>query len=141
MLFRSDSKTLRVIGKGGKERIVPVGNPAINAIEYYLVSGRPSLSKKKVESAAFLNSRGARISRQIVWQTIQDATKKAGLDKKISPHTFRHSFATHLLDGGADIRVVQELLGHSSVTTTQIYTMITIDRLRDSYQIAHPRAK
>ena len=136
-----DSKTLRVFGKGGKERIVPVGNPAINAIEYYLVSGRPSLSKKKLESAAFLNSRGARISRQIVWQTIQDATKKAGLDKKISPHTFRHSFATHLLDGGADIRVVQELLGHSSVTTTQIYTMITIDRLRDSYQIAHPRAK
>jgi integrase/recombinase XerD len=135
------NQTVRVIGKGNKERVLPIGDPAKVAIENYLVRSRPALSKHSNERALFLNSRGNRISRQIVWQTIKDSAAKAGLNEEISPHTFRHSFATHLLDGGADIRVVQELLGHSSVTTTQIYTLVTIEKLRESYATAHPRAK
>ena len=135
------TQTIRILGKGGKERVVPVGGAAIRALEDYLVRGRPSLLKKNLNNFLFINTRGNRISRQSVWQVIQEVAKAAKIEEQLSPHTFRHSFATHLLDGGADIRVVQELLGHSSVTTTQIYTLVTIDKLRESYASAHPRAK
>lgn len=135
------NQTIKIVGKGGKERVVPVGGAATRAIENYLVRGRSALLKKNSNRALFLNTRGNRISRQSVWQIIQDVATAANIEEHLSPHTFRHSFATHLLDGGADIRVVQELLGHSSVTTTQIYTLVTIDKLRESYATAHPRAK
>ena len=135
--------TLKLRGKGSKERIVPLGSFAAKAIENYLVRVRPDLVAKssKTTSALFLNSRGSRITRQSAWQMVLDAAEAAGVTEHVSPHVFRHSYATHLLDGGADIRVVQELLGHASVTTTQIYTLITIDKLRESYSMAHPRAK
>ena len=135
--------TLKLRGKGGKERIVPLGSFAKSAIEDYLVRVRPGLVEKTARSsnALFLNSRGLRISRQSIWQIVLDATKAAGIKQEVSPHTFRHSYATHLLDGGADIRVVQELLGHSSVTTTQIYTLISIDKIQQTYITAHPRAQ
>ena len=135
--------TLKLRGKGSKERIVPLGSFAAKAIENYLVRVRPDLVAKssKTTSALFLNSRGSRISRQSAWQMVLDAAEAAGVTEHVSPHVFRHSYATHLLDGGADIRVVQELLGHASVTTTQIYTLITIDKVRESYSMAHPRAK
>ena len=135
--------TLKLRGKGSKERIVPLGSFASKAIENYLTRVRPDLSAKssKTTSALFLNSRGSRISRQSAWQMVLDAAEAAGVTEHVSPHVFRHSYATHLLDGGADIRVVQELLGHASVTTTQIYTLITIDKVRESYSMAHPRAK
>jgi integrase/recombinase XerD len=136
--------TLKLRGKGSKERIVPLGNFAKAAIEDYLVRLRPSYLERsksgKSTSALFLNSKGTRLSRQSAWQTVIDAADATGLTGKVSPHVFRHSYATHLLDGGADIRVVQELLGHSSVTTTQIYTLITIDKVREAYASAHPRA-
>ena len=143
----SESNEVRVIklrGKGGKERVVPMGSFAVKALDDYLVRVRPALVLKNVKNkndALFLNQRGTRISRQSAWQIVVDSAKKSGLSEGISPHVFRHSFATHLLDGGADIRVVQELLGHSSVTTTQIYTLITIDKIRESYSLAHPRAR
>jgi len=135
--------TLKLRGKGSKERIVPLGTFAAKAIENYMVRVRPDLAAKssKTTSALFLNSRGSRISRQSAWQMVLDAAEAAGVAEHVSPHVFRHSYATHLLDGGADIRVVQELLGHASVTTTQIYTLITIDKVRESYSMAHPRAK
>ena len=136
--------TLKLRGKGSKERIVPLGSFAKEAIENYLVRLRPTYLEKsksgKATSALFLNSKGTRLSRQSAWQTVIDAAEATGLTGKVSPHVFRHSYATHLLDGGADIRVVQELLGHSSVTTTQIYTLITIDKVREAYASAHPRA-
>ena len=136
--------TLKLRGKGAKERIVPLGSFAKDAIENYLVRLRPTYLEKsksgKATSALFLNSKGTRLSRQSAWQTVIDAAEATGLTGKVSPHVFRHSYATHLLDGGADIRVVQELLGHSSVTTTQIYTLITIDKVREAYASAHPRA-
>jgi integrase/recombinase XerD len=136
--------TLKLRGKGSKERIVPLGRFAQEAIENYLVRLRPAYLEKsktgKTTSALFLNSRGSRLSRQSAWQTVIDAATATALTGKVSPHVFRHSYATHLLDGGADIRVVQELLGHSSVTTTQIYTLITIDKVREAYASAHPRA-
>lgn len=134
---------VKLRGKGSKERIVPLGKFAFTALDDYLVRTRPLLAAKnaKSESALFLNSRGKRLSRQSAWQIVLDAAVATGLEGKVSPHVFRHSYATHLLDGGADIRVVQELLGHSSVTTTQIYTLITIDKVRESYSSAHPRAK
>jgi integrase/recombinase XerD len=134
---------IKLRGKGAKERIVPLGKFALAAVEDYLVRTRPLLAAKnsKSEAALFLNSRGTRLSRQSAWQIVLDAARATGLEGKVSPHVFRHSYATHLLDGGADIRVVQELLGHSSVTTTQIYTLITIDKVRESYSAAHPRAK
>jgi len=136
--------TLKLRGKGSKERIVPLGNFAKIAIENYLIRLRPIYLEKsksgKATSALFLNSKGSRLSRQSAWQTVIDAADATGLTGKVSPHVFRHSYATHLLDGGADIRVVQELLGHSSVTTTQIYTLITIDKVREAYASAHPRA-
>ena len=135
--------TLKLRGKGSKERIVPLGSFAAKAIENYMVRVRPDLAAKspKTTSALFLNSRGSRITRQSAWQMVLDAAEAAGVTEHVSPHVFRHSYATHLLDGGADIRVVQELLGHASVTTTQIYTLITIDKVRESYSMAHPRAK
>ena len=147
-LDRNDLKdpitSLRLLGKGGKERIVPVGKYAVDAMEKYLVRGRPSLlanGNSGNERALFLNQRGTRLSRQSAWEIIRTAAKNAGIDVEISPHTMRHSFATHLPDGGADIRTVQELLGHASVATTQIYTLVTIDRLREAYASAHPRAQ
>ena len=135
--------TLKLRGKGTKERIVPLGSFASKAIDNYVTRVRPELAAKsaKTTSALFLNSRGSRISRQSAWQMVLDAAEAAGVSEHVSPHVFRHSYATHLLDGGADIRVVQELLGHASVTTTQIYTLITIDKVRESYSLAHPRAK
>ena len=135
--------TLKLRGKGSKERIVPLGSFATKAIDHYCVRIRPDLLAKnpKNNAALFLNSRGGRISRQSAWQMVLDAAAAAGITEHVSPHVFRHSYATHLLDGGADIRVVQELLGHASVTTTQIYTLITIDKVRESYSMAHPRAK
>ena len=132
--------TLKLRGKGGKERIVPLGSYAKKAIEDYLVRTRPSLLKKGSENVLFLNIRGSRLSRVSAWEIVKRAANRAGLETRVTPHVFRHSYATHLLDGGADIRVVQELLGHASVTTTQIYTLVTIDKVRESYRLAHPRA-
>jgi integrase/recombinase XerD len=146
-MINSDSSEVRVIklrGKGNKERIVPMGSFSVKALDDYLVRVRPDLlvkNSKNKNDALFLNQRGSRISRQSAWQIVVNSAKKCGLSDGISPHVFRHSFATHLLDGGADIRVVQELLGHASVTTTQIYTLITIDKIRESYSLAHPRAR
>ena len=140
----SQVRVLKLRGKGNKERIVPMGSFSIKALDDYLVRVRPDLvlkNSKGKSDALFLNQRGSRISRQSAWQIVVDSAKKTGLSGGISPHVFRHSFATHLLDGGADIRVVQELLGHASVTTTQIYTLITIDKIRESYSLAHPRAR
>jgi integrase/recombinase XerD len=137
---------VRLIGKGGKHRVVPVGSYAARALEAYLVRARPGLAaasrRASVSPAVFLNARGGRLTRQGAWGVLHAAAGRAGLspDAEVSPHTLRHSFATHLLDGGADIRVVQELLGHASVTTTQVYTLITVDRLREVYATAHPRA-
>ena len=137
-----DPTLLRVLGKGSKERIVPVGRFAQSALEAYLVRTRPLLAVNgKGTPALFLNQRGGRLSRQSAWQIIHDAAEAANLPGEISPHTLRHSFATHLLEGGADVRVVQELLGHSSVATTQIYTLVTVDALREVYATAHPRAR
>jgi len=135
--------TLRLAGKGGKHRIVPVGSYAARALDAYLVRGRPALAaaarRGSASPAVFLNARGGRLSRQGAWGVLKAAAGRAGLTG-VSPHTLRHSFATHLLDGGADVRVVQELLGHASVTTTQVYTLVTVDKLREVYAAAHPRA-
>ncbi|RIX27512.1 site-specific tyrosine recombinase XerD [Amnibacterium setariae] len=133
---------VRVLGKGGKQRLVPVGSYARAAIEAYLTRVRPAWAAKGgATPALFLGPRGGRLSRQGAWLVIQAAAERAGLSAHVSPHTFRHSFATHLLQGGADVRVVQELLGHSSVATTQLYTLVTADALRDVYTTAHPRAR
>jgi integrase/recombinase XerD len=129
-------------GKGSKQRYVPVGRYAVRALDAYLVRGRPALAAKagrKASPAVFLNARGGRLTRQGAWGILREAADRSG-KADVSPHTLRHSFATHLLDGGADIRVVQELLGHASVTTTQVYTLITVDKLREVYAAAHPRA-
>ena len=134
--------TVKVRGKGGKERLVPMGKFAQHALDQYLTRSRPTMLKNAREEALFLNEkRGTRLTRQSAWQIVMKAAERAGIERDISPHALRHSFATHLLDGGADIRVVQELLGHSSVTTTQIYTLVTIDKLRESYASAHPRSR
>jgi len=144
-----ESGTVLLTGKGSKERIVPVGSYAAAAVQAYLVRARPDLSAvgsvpakapAKVMSAVFLNARGGRLSRQSAWTALAKAAERAGVTAEVSPHTLRHSFATHLLDGGADVRVVQELLGHASVTTTQVYTLVTVDSLREVYATAHPRA-
>ncbi|MDA2962746.1 MAG: site-specific tyrosine recombinase XerD [Actinomycetota bacterium] len=134
--------TIKLRGKGAKERIVPLGSFATRAIDDYIVRTRPVLAShsRSSDNALFLNARGGRLTRQSAWNIVLKAAKNAGISEKVSPHIFRHSYATHLLDGGADIRVVQELLGHASVTTTQIYTLVTIDKLRESYATAHPRA-
>jgi len=137
-----DPTMVRLFGKGSKERIVPVGSYAQSSLEVYLVRARPVLVKKgKGTPAVFLNQRGGRLSRQSAWQIISDAADAAKIQSEVSPHTLRHSFATHLLEGGADVRVVQELLGHSSVATTQIYTLVTVDALREVYATSHPRAR
>ena len=137
---RARSVLLR--GKGGKQRLVPVGRPAVTALDAYFVRGRPELARRgRGTPAIFLNARGGRLSRQSAWQVLQDAAERAGITSAVSPHVLRHSFATHLLDGGADVRVVQELLGHASVTTTQIYTMVTVTALREVWAGAHPRAQ
>lgn len=133
-------------GKGGRTRLVPVGDYARAALSAYLVRGRPALAAKGTGTpAVFLNARGGRLSRQSAWTILHHAAETAGLPvdgpHAVSPHTLRHSYATHLLDGGADVRVVQELLGHASVTTTQVYTLVTVDRLREVYATAHPRAR
>jgi integrase/recombinase XerD len=131
-------------GKGGRQRIVPVGRYAREALDAYLVRGRPVLAaatrRASASPALFLNARGGRLTRQGAWGLLSAAAERAGLSG-VSPHTLRHSFATHLLDGGADVRVVQELLGHASVTTTQVYTLVTVDKLREVYAAAHPRAR
>jgi integrase/recombinase XerD len=143
-LFEGEEITiLKLRGKGSKERLVPLGRYAIEALDNYLVRLRPALLAKNSQNnrALFLNARGTRLSRQSAWSTVLKAAEATGLQGRVSPHVFRHSYATHLLDGGADIRVVQELLGHASVTTTQIYTLVTIDKVRESYSLAHPRSK
>ncbi|MCS5506740.1 site-specific tyrosine recombinase XerD [Curtobacterium flaccumfaciens] len=144
MLSDADGElsVVKVTGKGNKQRIVPLGSFARAAIDAYLVRARPVFAARGPSTPAlFLGARGARLSRQSAWLVIQAAAAAADLEAHVSPHTFRHSFATHLLEGGADVRVVQELLGHASVATTQIYTMVTADMLRDVYQTAHPRAR
>jgi integrase/recombinase XerD len=134
--------TVRLHGKGGKDRIVPVGGFARAALEAYLVRGRPAFTMLgKGSPALFVNNRGGRLSRQSAWTIMRASAERAGVRAAVGPHTLRHSFATHLLDGGADVRVVQELLGHASVTTTQVYTLVTVDRLREVYATAHPRAR
>ncbi len=134
--------TVLLRGKGSKERLVPIGSYARDAVEAYLVRGRGELvSGTGVGGAVFLNSRGGRLSRQSAWAVLVKAAERAGVTRDVSPHTLRHSFATHLLDGGADVRVVQELLGHASVTTTQIYTLVTVDNLREVFATSHPRAR
>ncbi|MGH4014948.1 MAG: site-specific tyrosine recombinase XerD [Pseudonocardiaceae bacterium] len=134
-------RTVLLRGKGGKQRLVPVGRPALAALDAYLVRGRPAFAAQgRGIAAVFLNARGARLSRQSAWAVLRDAADRAGITVAVSPHTLRHSFATHLLEGGADVRVVQELLGHASVTTTQVYTLVTVDTLREVYATAHPRA-
>lgn len=135
-----DAPTLLLSGKGGKERLVPVGSYARAALAAYLVRGRPALVSA-ANPALFLNARGGRLSRQSAWAVLVKAAERAGVTRDVSPHTLRHSFATHLLDGGADVRVVQELLGHASVTTTQVYTLVTVDNLREVFATAHPRAR
>ncbi|MFD0206736.1 MULTISPECIES: site-specific tyrosine recombinase XerD [Saccharothrix] len=132
-------RTVLLDGKGGKQRVVPVGRPALEALDAYLVRARPSLAKRGTP-ALFLNARGGRLSRQTAWHVLKTAAERAGIQAEVSPHTLRHSFATHLLEGGADVRVVQELLGHASVTTTQVYTLVTVNTLREVYATAHPRA-
>ena len=134
--------SVRVLGKGSKERVVPLGSFARKALTAYTVRARPSMAVRgRGSPALFLNLRGGRLSRQGAWAAIHAAAERAGLGDSVSPHTLRHSFATHMLEGGADVRVVQELLGHASVTTTQIYTMVTVQHLREVYAEAHPRAR
>jgi integrase/recombinase XerD len=138
----TEQRTVVLTGKGGKQRLVPVGRPALAALEAYRVRARPGFAVRgRGTPALFLNARGARLSRQTAWNVLREAAERAGLSRTISPHTLRHSFATHLLDGGADLRVVQELLGHASVTTTQIYTLVTVDTLREVFATSHPRAR
>jgi integrase/recombinase XerD len=138
----TESASVKLLGKGGKQRIVPVGRMALAALDAYLVRGRPVLAAKgRSGGALFLNARGGPLTRQSAWVLLTEAVERSGIGIDVSPHTLRHSFATHLLDGGADVRVVQELLGHASVTTTQIYTLVTADKLREVYALAHPRAR
>jgi integrase/recombinase XerD len=138
----TEARSVLLRGKGGKQRLVPVGRPAVQALDVYLVRGRPELARRgRGTPAIFLNVRGGRLSRQSAWQVLQDAAERAGITSGVSPHMLRHSFATHLLEGGADVRVVQELLGHASVTTTQIYTLVTVHALREVWAGAHPRAR
>ncbi|AAS03725.1 site-specific tyrosine recombinase XerD [Mycobacterium avium subsp. paratuberculosis] len=138
----TQARSVLLRGKGGKQRLVPIGRPAVAALDAYLVRGRWELARRgRGTPAIFLNVRGGRLSRQSAWQVLQDAAERAGITSGVSPHMLRHSFATHLLEGGADVRVVQELLGHASVTTTQIYTMVTVHALREVWAEAHPRAR
>ena len=136
--------TVVLRGKGGKERMVPIGSYALAAVDAYLTRSRPELAALGTSDRAgalFLNARGGRLSRQSAWSVLVKAADRAGVTRDVSPHTLRQSIATHLLEGGADVRVVQELLGHASVTTTQIYTLVTVDNLREVFAVAHPRAR
>lgn len=135
-------KLIQIVGKGNKERLIPIGEEGCKWLDYYMAQSREQLLKKSNQNTAvvFLNSRGMPLSRQGVWKNIKKLAQKAGLKKNITPHTLRHSFATHLLENGADLRIVQELLGHANVSTTQIYTHITKHRLKDVYTAYHPRA-
>ena len=135
-----DRNTLRVIGKGNKERIVPIGIPAMHAVDIWINEGRPKLSDKPTERALFLGARGKRIDQRVVREIVYDATQALGTNKRLGPHALRHSAATHLLEGGADLRTVQEILGHSSLSTTQIYTHVSEERIKKAYDQAHPRA-
>lgn len=137
-----DNRSVLLTGKGGKQRVVPIGGCAHSALTGYLATGRPALAEAGTGSPAlFLNARGGRLSRQSAWTALRAAGVGAGLDVEVSPHTLRHSFATHLLEGGADVRVVQELLGHASVATTQVYTLVTVEHLQEVYASTHPRAR
>jgi integrase/recombinase XerD len=136
-----DEGSVRAVGKGSKERIVPLGRYAVRALQAYLTRTRPSLTGPRSRGAMFLNRRGGRLTRQGCTNIIKATARRAGIRKRVTPHMLRHSFATHLLEGGADVRVVQELLGHASLATTQIYTLVTKDRLRDVYFTSHPRAR
>ena len=141
-----DAATIVVTGKGGKQRLLPLGGAAAHAITDYLTRGRPSLAqhasgKRRPGPALFLGVKGSRMTRQAAWEVVHRSAERAGLGDRVGPHTLRHSYATHLMEGGADVRVVQELLGHSSVTTTQIYTLVTADALREVYAASHPRAQ
>jgi integrase/recombinase XerD len=133
--------SVRVLGKGSKERVVPLGSMATAAVEAYLRRARPALARDSSGPALFLNLRGGRLTRQGSTGILKNAAARAGVTKRVTPHTLRHSFATHLLEGGADVRVVQELLGHATLATTQIYTLVTNERLREEYFSAHPRAR
>jgi len=137
----AEDGSVRAMGKGSKERIVPVGSYALAAVDAYLTRARPMLARARSGPAMFLNQRGGRLTRQGVSNILQSAVRRAGVRKRVTPHMLRHSFATHLLEGGADVRVVQELLGHASLSSTQIYTLVTSDRLREEYFTAHPRAR
>ena len=132
---------VRCFGKGRKERIVPLYEQVVKTIKEYIDEERPKLLRNKKDNALFLNARGDRLTRQGFWQKLKEYARSAGLDKKISPHTLRHSFATHMLNGGADLRSVQELLGHANISTTQVYTHLTTEQVRKSYDKSHPRAK
>ena len=132
---------VRCLGKGRKERLVPIAPRAVRAIEEYFKEGRSRLVRNKDEKALFLNRRGERLTRQGLWQILKEYAKSAGLEGEVTPHTLRHSFATHMLRGGADLRVVQELLGHANISTTQVYTHLTSEHVRRSYERSHPRAK
>ena len=136
-----DDGYVRVFGKGSKERIAPIGSAAIKAVRDYLSGGRPQLVKDKTGSELFLSQQGRAISRKMVWVMIKDYARRAGIKKPIKPHLLRHSFATHLLDGGADLRAIQEMLGHADISTTQIYTSVQSARLADEHALYHPRAK
>ena len=133
--------SLRVLGKGGKERVVPFGTFAAAALAAYQRQARPAMARARSGPALFLNQRGGRLTRQGAARILKSAARRAGVTSRVSPHTLRHSFATHLLEGGADVRVVQELLGHATLTTTQIYTLVTAERMREEYFAAHPRAR
>ena len=135
-----ERSTLRVIGKGNKERVVPIGNPAMRALDRWISEGRPELSSDAIQRALFLGSRGKRIDQRVVRDVVYDATETVGAEKRLGPHALRHSAATHLLEGGADLRTVQEILGHSSLSTTQIYTHVSEERIKKAYEQAHPRA-
>ena len=136
-----DGGDVRCFGKGHKERIIPVAHRAASTVKEYLQEARPHLVHSDAERALFLNARGERLTRQGLWQILKGYAKSAGLDKEITPHTLRHSFATHMLNGGADLRSVQELLGHANISTTQVYTHLTTEHVRRVYEQSHPRAK
>ena len=136
-----DGGDVRCFGKGHKERIIPIAPRAALSVKKYLQEARPHLVHDETELALFLNARGDRLTRQGLWQILKGYAKSAGLDKEITPHTLRHSFATHMLNGGADLRSVQELLGHANISTTQVYTHLTSEHVRRTYEKSHPRAK
>jgi integrase/recombinase XerD len=131
---------MRVLGKGSRERVVPIGGAAATALREYLAAGRPRMARSGNQRAVFLNQRGGRLTRQGAWELVKKYAKRAGLEGKMTPHTLRHGYATHLLENGADLRHIQELLGHASISTTQIYTHVSRARLREEYLKAHPHA-